>query len=321
LAILLNSLSGINLQGLFLVYECREELPNEFKLDPNRLDLNRQDQEGEAMTTKPQSKLFAGLLLISLIAACSPAPSSAPPAAEATSAPADDATVDATDEATVEATPAATEATESPATEATDDSAASDSTLPTGLRTYVIVPEESTASYIADEEFFGLALGKYGIPEGLVDTVGTTNAIEGQFQLNWDDLNAPLGENTFTVDLSTLKSNQSLRDEWIRDNEAGPQFGTHPDATFVAESLEGAPDSYTPGEEVSFQMVGQMTVREVTKPATFDVTAKLEDGTITGTATTALKLTDFEITPPDFANTLTVADDFQVEVKFTAREQ
>ena len=278
------------------------------------------------MTTKPQSKLFVGLLLISLLAACSPAPSSAPPAAEATSAPAvevtDEATDAATEEQTGEVTPAATEATESQATEAADDSAAaSDSGLPTGLRTYVIVPEESSASYIADEEFFGLALGKYGIPAGLADTVGTTNAIEGQFQLNWDDLNAPLGENTFTVDLSTLKSNQSLRDEWIRDNEAGPQFGTNPDATFVAESLEGAPTSYTPGEEVSFQMVGQMTVRGVTKPATFDVTAKLEGDTITGTATAALKLTDFEITPPDFANTLTVADDFQVEVQFTAREQ
>ena len=181
------------------------------------------------------------------------------------------------------------------------------------------MPEESEASYQVEEEFFGLALGKYGIPEGLSDTVGRTSSIEGQFELNWDDLSAPLGENTFTVDLSTLESNQGLRDSWIREN--GPEFATYPDAIFVAESLEGAPTSYTPGEEVSFKMVGQLTIRETTQPATFDITAKLEDGTVTGVATTALKMTDFGITPPDFANTLTVADDFRVELAFTAREQ
>ena len=243
------------------------------------------------MTTKSLSKYFALSLLVTMLAACGPSPASAPPAAEPTAAPA---------------------ATEAPA-------AATDGELPTGQVVYVIVPEESSASYIADEEFFGLALGKYGIPEGLVDTVGTTSAIEGQFELNWDDLNAPLGENTFTVDLSTLESNQGLRDQWIREN--GPEFGTFPTATFVAESLEGAPTSYTQGEEVNFKMVGQLTIRETTKPATFDITAKLENGTVTGTGTSALKMTDFGITPPDFANTLTVADDFQVKIDFTARQQ
>ncbi len=260
------------------------------------------------MLTKSLAKTLTALLLFAILTACSPAPSSAPPAAEATTAP--------------EPTTAVAETPVDPPADASteeDEDTGNEAGLPTGLRTYVIVPEESSASYQVNEEFFGLALGKYGIPEGLSDTVGTTQAIEGQFQLNWDDLNAPLGENTFTVDLSTLQSNQSLRDSWIREN--GPEFGTYPTATFVAESLEGAPTSYTLGEEVNFQMVGQLTIRETTQPATFDITAKLEDGTVTGTATTALKMTDFGITPPDFANTLTVADDFVVNLEFTAREQ
>ena len=251
--------------------------------------------------------LYATLLLL-LLAACGPAPASEPPAAEATAAP--ESTT--APEATVAETAAEATAPES-------DAAADTSGLLTGLRTYIIVAEESSASYIAEEEFFGLALGKYGIPEGLSDTVGTTSAIEGQFQLNWDDLGSPLGENTFTVDLSTLESNQGLRDSWIREN--GPEFGTYPTATFVAESLEGAPDTYAMGEEVNFQMVGQLTIREITQPATFDITAKLENDTVTGVATAALTMSDFGITPPDFANTLTVADDFQVRVEFTAREQ
>lgn len=255
-------------------------------------------------------KVLATLLVLMLVTACGPAPASEPPAAEATAAP-EPTEAEAPAETAEDATSPASDA------DAADTSGASE--LPTGLRTYAIVPEESSASYIAEEEFFGLALGKYGIPEGLSDTVGTTQAIEGQFQLNWDDLGSPLGENTFTVDLSTLESNQGLRDEWIREN--GPEFGTYPTATFVAESLEGAPDSYTMGEEVNFQLVGQLTIRETTQPATFDVTATLNDDTVTGVATAALTMSDFGITPPDFVNTLTVADDFQVRVEFTAREQ
>ncbi len=248
------------------------------------------------------SKFFIASLLVTLLAACGPASSSAPPAAEATIAP--------------EPTEAVAETpVEIPAT----DAATGEGSLPTGQVVYVIVPEESSASYMVNEEFFGLALGKYGIPEGLSDTVGTTSAIEGQFELNWDDLSAPLGENTFTVDLSTLESNQGLRDSWIREN--GPEFGTYPKATFVAETLEGAPTSYTPGEEVSFSLVGNLTIREITQPTTFDITAKLQDGTVTGTGSAALKMTDFGITPPDFANTLTVQDDFEVTIEFTARAQ
>ena len=197
--------------------------------------------------------------------------------------------------------------------------AAADTTLPIGLHTYVIVSEETTASYSVDEEFFGGAFGKYGIAPGKQDTIGRTNAVTGQFQLNWDDLAAPLGENTFTVDLSTLKSDQSLRDGWIRDN--GPQFGSFPQAVFVAESLANAPTTYTPGSEVTFDMVGQMTIRDLTTPATFAVTATYQGNTITGVAVAALKMTDFGITPPDFANTLTVKDDFEAKLEFTAREE
>ena len=188
-----------------------------------------------------------------------------------------------------------------------------------GLRTFVIVPEESRASYIVDEQFFGGALAKYGIPSGIQDTIGSTQAIEGQFELNFDDLSSALGENRFTVDLSTLSSDQRLRDSWIREN--GPTFNQYPEAIFVAERLENAPTEYTEGQEVSFQLIGPLTIREVTKETTWDVTAVLQGDTITGVALANLKLTDFGITPPDFANTLTVADDFQARVEFTAREQ
>jgi polyisoprenoid-binding protein YceI len=188
-----------------------------------------------------------------------------------------------------------------------------------GLRTFVIVPSESKAMYLVDEEFFSGALAKYGIAAGDSDVVGTTQAFEGQIQLNLDDLSSALGDNHFTVQMNTLTTDRELRDGWIREN--GPRFNDYPLATFRATAIEGAPGSYSEGEEVSFRLSGDLTIRQITKPVTFDVTASLTGDTLTGVATTRLLMSDFGIEPPNFANTLTVADEFGIEVHFTAREE
>lgn len=240
--------------------------------------------------------LFVSLTLV----ACAPeaAPTSgAAPITQATTAP-------------------APEATSVPAEEADSEPAG----LPAGEQVYVIDSSASTASYIADEEFFADALTKYGIGSGRVGTVGSTQAIEGSFTLNWSDLSASLGENTFTVDLSTLTSDQSLRDGWMRND--GPRFNQYPNAIFVANGLEDAPSTYNLGDEVTFNMAGELTIREITQPATFVVTASLSaDGVVTGVALADATMSDFGITPPNFLNTLTVADEFQIRVEFTARAE
>ncbi len=219
------------------------------------------------------------------------------------------------------ATPA-TPATPAPAANASSDTppaAAPAAQTASGLRTFVIVPEESKAIYQVREEFFAGALAKLGIEAGTADVEGSTQAISGQLQLNLDDLPAALGDNTFTVQMNTLQTERNMRDTWIREN--GPQFNKYPEATFIATSIEGAPAAYSEGEEVSFKLLGDLTVREVTKPVTFDVTARLEGDTLTGVATMNGLLTDYGIEPPSFANTLTVANDLGIRVEFTAKEQ
>lgn len=190
---------------------------------------------------------------------------------------------------------------------------------PEGFRTFAIVPTESKASYIVDEEFFADALSKYNITAGQVKTIGSTQAIAGQLQLNLDDLSAPLGDNRFTVQINTLESDQALRDRWLRSN--GPKLDDFPTAEFVATGIEGAPASYVEGQEVQFKLPGNLTARNITQPVTFDVTATLQGDTITGVATARARLSDFGITPPNFANTLVVADEFTIEVQLRAQEQ
>jgi polyisoprenoid-binding protein YceI len=227
------------------------------------------------------SKTIAFLLLVLVLAACGGPAATPTPAPTATPAPAD---------------------------------------VPiSGQRTFVIVPTESTASYVVNEEFFAGALAKLGIEAGKRVVTGSTQEIEGQLQLNLDDLAGALGDNTFSVKMNTLTTDQPDRDQWIREN--GPRFNDFPQATFKATSIEGAPAAYNAGEEVNFKLSGDLTVHDVTIPVTFDVTAKLTGDTLTGTAVAPAKISDFGIEPPSFANTLTVADDFQIQVQFTAREQ
>ena len=239
-------------------------------------------------------------MMVGVLAACGGSQPAAAPEAAAPEAAAPKAAVTETEATAVEA-----------------EATAAEAAAVSGQRTFVIVPEESTAIYLVDEEFFGGALDKLGIAAGTADVVGSTQQIAGQLQLNLDDLSAALGENRFTVQMNTLSTGEDRRDSWIRED--GPRFNDYPEARFVATAINGAPASYTEGQEVTFQLVGDLTVRDVTQQVTFDVNASLTGDTLAGTAATRLKMSDFGIEPPNFANTLTVADEFGIEVRFVAK--
>jgi polyisoprenoid-binding protein YceI len=252
-------------------------------------------------------------------AAEAPAQEAAPAAeaeAEATEAPAEEAAAEAEPtaapaEEAAEAEPTAAPSEEGEAEEAAGAEAAA------GFQTFVIDPAQSTASFLVDETFLSGALDKLGIAAGDYDIVGSTDQIEGQLEI--DAANAAVGAGQFSVNVETLATDQSRRDRWIRGDGAG--FSIFPTATYVVTGVENAPDSYTEGEEVSFQMTGDMTIREVTAPLTFDVTATLQDGVLTGRAFAETLMTDWGIDPPNFANTLRAENEFAIEVNFVANAQ
>lgn len=216
------------------------------------------------------------------------------------------------------ATPAPAEPTSTPAPPPAPAPADTAGDAADGMRTFNVVPEESTASYLVNEEFFADALRKYGIDAGETVTVGSTGQVSGFLSLALG-ADEQLGDNRFVVDLSTLSSDQSLRDGWLKDNALESE--KYPEAIFVASAIEGAPDSYNEGEEVSFQLVGELTVRGIALPVTFDVTASLSGDTIRGVGEAQVQMSDFGVAPPNFANTLVVADLFTIRIELTAKEQ
>ena len=187
------------------------------------------------------------------------------------------------------------------------------------MRTFVIVPAESKASYVADEELFALAFTKFGLSPGWARVVGSTQAIEGRFQVDMERPAASLGTNEFTVRMNTFTTGRDMRDNWIREN--GPRFNDYPVATFKATGVDGTAASVRPGEEVSFNLRGTLTIRNIARPATFAVRAKLTGDTLDGHATTRLLMSSFGIETITFHNTLTVADEIGLDVQFRARAE
>jgi polyisoprenoid-binding protein YceI len=196
-----------------------------------------------------------------------------------------------------------------PTTQAATRPAASSGGDANGARTFTIVPEQTEASYEVQEQFLNRDLPSQAI--------GKTNAVSGELQLNLKG--KPSGKVTnITVDLRTLTSNESRRDNRIRQQWLESQ--TYPYAVFTSTDAQGIPDSYTEGQDVSFKLTGDMTVHNVTKPVTFDVTGKLVGDTITGSAKTQILMKDFGIDPPSITGMLTVKDGVTITINFTAKE-
>ncbi len=187
-----------------------------------------------------------------------------------------------------------------------------------GSRTFTIVPEESEASYTVSEEFFSEAVSRLGVVLGATETVGSTNEVEGEFELDLSE-SFPLISSRFSVNIRSLTSDQSRRDERIQEQDL--ESNQYPIAEFTATAIEGFPASYTEGEEISFTLVGDLTIREISKQTTFDMTATLDGDTITGNASTIILMSDFGFDPPAIANFFIVEDETLIQLIFTAKEE
>ena len=148
-------------------------------------------------------------------------------------------------------------------------------------------------------------------------TIGTTNTVDGDFKLGLRDGKPFFDVNKLRVDLRTLKSDSGFRDRAIQSQWL--ESAKYPYAEFVAKDVQGFPNDPAAGKEAHFQVSGDMTIREITKPLTFDVTATAEGDTISGTGTTFLLMKDFGFDPPDIAGRFTVSDGVTVTVKGVAK--
>jgi polyisoprenoid-binding protein YceI len=178
------------------------------------------------------------------------------------------------------------------------------------LQTFRIVPTQSTASYSVYENL--IIENK---PHN--EAVGKTYAVEGQFNIKTGASPSVTGMN-ITVDLRTLQTDNERRDNYVQKRAL--ETDLYPTTTFVSTCAQGLPDTYTDGQPVHFQLVGNMTLHGKTNQETFDVQGKVDGQTIKGVATTTVFMTDFGIQPPNLANIAVSENKVVVTVDFTANK-
>ncbi|GBD20901.1 Protein YceI [bacterium HR28] len=217
--------------------------------------------------------------------------------------------------ATPRVTPAATTPTAAVVNTPTGNPAAQETTpaVPSSPTTatladsvFRIVAEQSEARYRAREQLLGRSLPN--------DAVGRTQAIEGQIALTADGKIDPQ-RSRFTVDLTTLQSDETRRDNYIKQNTL--EVAKYPTAEFQPTEVQGLPWPLPTNGQASFQLVGNLTVHGVTKPVTWNVQASFDGTRITGTATTQVTFQDFQMTPPRVPIVLSLEDTITLELDFT----
>ena len=178
-----------------------------------------------------------------------------------------------------------------------------------GIMTFKIVPSESKVTYEVAETFINQN-NRFNL------AVGVTNSVDGV--INADLKNPPastLGQ--FTIDISQFTSDSGRRDNAIRNNWL--ESARFPTAVFKPTSITTLPGSYEEGKDYNFQVTGDLTVKETTRPVTFDVTAKLTGDTLSGKATTTILLSNFNVGPISILGILKTEDQAKLTLEFVAR--
>jgi len=150
------------------------------------------------------------------------------------------------------------------------------------------------------------------------DAVLTGTGVKGSFTLNADGTFTSTSK--ITADLTTLRSDQGQRDQFIKDNTL--QTRRFPTAEFIPDKAGALPLPLPESGEFTFTLTGRMTIHGTTKTVTFDVTAKRDGARLTATAKAnpSWKFADFGMQQPRVASVLSIEDDIRVEIALVATE-
>jgi polyisoprenoid-binding protein YceI len=174
---------------------------------------------------------------------------------------------------------------------------------------FEISQDESEARFLIDEVLNGADKKVIGVTSAVaaqivVDPANPANVQVGQVQVN----------------ARTLVTDSGSRNRAIQNLIL--QTGAFEFVTFTPTQFVGLPASAAVGDTFSFQMIGDLTVRDITRQVTFDVTVTVESlERISGLASTAINRGDFDLQIPSVPQVAFVEETFELELEFVALAQ
>jgi polyisoprenoid-binding protein YceI len=180
--------------------------------------------------------------------------------------------------------------------------------LPPGARRFVAIPERSLATIRVREQV--AAIPAPG------DAVLTTRSFTGAVVLLMDGAFA--SGSTLAADLDTLKSDEPLRDEWIKLNTLNTRV--YPRAEFTLVRVRGIPVPLAADGEWDATFDGTMKIHGVERELAWPVRVTRSAGEVRVRGATAFKFGDYGMAVPANRLILSVVDDVRLEIDLVARE-
>jgi polyisoprenoid-binding protein YceI len=179
-------------------------------------------------------------------------------------------------------------------------------TAGTAATIYELVAAESGIRFTMDELLRGQ-------PKTVV---GATRLVSGQIALNLADLStAQIG--VVQVNARSFFTDDVFRDEALHTFIIDSQ--TYPLVTFTPTSIDGLPEQIGVGETAVFTLTGDLTIRDITRPVTFDCTAvPISSTRLEGSAAATVSRSDFGLVIPQVTQVANVDEEFLIEIEFVA---
>lgn len=226
-----------------------------------------------------------------------PADAAAGPAATET-APAT-ATADAVQEA---------EPTEE-STASSDELAAAEPTVAppaAAPRIFRIDPAQSQVRFELDEDLRGER----------TTVVGITDQVAGEIAVDFNSL-AGTQVGVIQINARTLETDNGFRNRAIHNEIL--DTGAYEFISFSPTAVSGLPEQVAVGEEVTFSIDGELTIRDVTAPVTFAVTASaVSEEQLQGTATATVSRETYGLRIPNVPSVANVEDAVDLTINFVA---
>lgn len=149
--------------------------------------------------------------------------------------------------------------------------------------------------------------------------VGTTDEVAGDIIIDWSEpSNSQLG--TIVVNARTLETDNPFRDRAIRNSVLESSQDAYEFITFTPTELRGLPESVAVGDTVEFEVVGDLTIREITLSTVWAVSVTLTSmDQVSGTASTEVLRPDYDLQIPSVPRVAGVDDDVLLTIEFAAR--
>src|SRR5687768_7160740 len=166
-----------------------------------------------------------------------------------------------------------------------------------GALQLVVAPDGNEVRYRIREQLVGLDMPN--------DAVGATKEVSGGIAFDASGKLVP-ASSKFVVNIGTLESDKDRRDNYVRGRIL--QATEYPTVELVPTSITGLTLPLPSSGSRKFQVAGNLTVKGVTKPTTWDVDATFTGGRVNGTAATTFTFADFGLQQPRVPVVLSVAD-------------